>query len=223
MYKVSGQISALVALLSLLVISLSCGSLPDPGGGVIPEPLRYPELKVYRPPETLLQPGSTWDTVEYVPYVEDVVLPEEIYENEPFEIILRVSADFRPSVLKGYPFWHKKGVFTRYPAQNEFSIVEISAPEESSSFYVLKVSVILVNPPGTGLPINRFVFDVPPLPAGQHILTFQTVTDRSFGGVGSIRDRFGNYYAGDKEFFTEVRKMGIALTVLPSGSSVLGN
>jgi hypothetical protein len=42
----------------------------------------------------------SYDTA-YLPYVEDFIVPDIIYENEPFEIVLKLSAKLEPEMLRG--------------------------------------------------------------------------------------------------------------------------
>jgi hypothetical protein len=46
-------------------------------------------------------PGWYTYDIAHLPFVEDFIVPEVIYENEPFEIILKLSAELDPEMLRG--------------------------------------------------------------------------------------------------------------------------
>jgi len=46
-------------------------------------------------------PGYYSYATAHLPYVEDFLVPDVIYENEPFEVILKLSAQQDPEMLRG--------------------------------------------------------------------------------------------------------------------------
>jgi len=78
-------------LLVLGVSSCNRGGLKDVGHP-------GPGPREYFPPEGLGLIESGGLQVNYVPYVEGIEIPEEMYEGQPFQVIMRISAEFKKPV-----------------------------------------------------------------------------------------------------------------------------
>ena len=200
----------LVALALLAAVTLaSCPGSDYDKVPVVPTPREEREL---------ITPPYSTDLVMYIPFVEEVVVPEAILEYEPFQIAVRVSAQFRPAVLRGYPYWRK------HPDDNdgiadydEFSISPMPEGSGYDGYIMLGVTLAGEFVTGTGTVLDRFVFDFPSgLPAGKYLLWTSSMRERRAGGAGVIW-RSANLAGGDAivgEVGTKAIEMD--LTVLPA-------
>jgi hypothetical protein len=203
----------------LLTVLVGC-QRPIVGIGPI-DPINPPENE-YSPPEGsgLYEPVNGYP-VWYYPYVEEAVMPDTIREGEPFQITMKLSAEFRPVVLLGCR-WQWTGVFVwinGVPAKDgEFEIH--GPPGEVIEGYglVLDLHSAVKNPTGSGLKRDVFIHNVPGLPAGRHLIQYQNVTERRLGGIGyRMEGPPSPYGGGDPEVLQDSFVMvDLPFTVLPA-------
>jgi len=201
----------------LLMLSASCnrGGLRDVGHP-------GPGPREYYPPEGIGLIDGDGLPVNYVPYIEDIEIPEQLYEGQPFQIVIRISADFRPAVLAGYPYWqqHLDDGDGRLDA-DEFTITALPEELGYSAGWKIYIPVTLYSPPGVGAAIHRFVFEIPGVEAGTYLVTTYSTTERSLGGIGGVYTTPYGYVEGDPEFLdgSGVRPIEFEIEVLPRDST----
>lgn len=178
----------------------------------------------YSPPEGsgLYEPIGGCPVV-YHPFVEEVLLPDTIREDIPFQIKMRLSAEFRPIVLLGCR-WQWTGVLIqnkedmRQLQRGQFAIWE--APEHLASDYRLIIDLpsCVWNPPGAGPKRDVWVYNAPGLSAGRHLIQYQNVTERRLGGIGyRMQGPPSPYGGGDSEILQDPFVMvDLPFTVLPT-------
>jgi len=174
--------SALLLLIVTLAITLTCVGLTSCRfGDVPPDPIRR---RLYE--EAIRQEGIR---VTYATYSEEVVMPDRILENQAFEIAIRISAEAKRPVLLGYEHNHIVGVLPSdpIPAGSDYFIIARWPPlmlgnEDEPYYYELRLCILVLDPPMQGDPIDRFVFEVPGLPAGDHLISYSTARQRDMGG-----------------------------------------
>ncbi|MCD6282543.1 hypothetical protein J7J84_02910 [bacterium] len=212
-----------VILVLLLTVLVGC---QRPIGIGPPSPINPIE---YSPPEgsDLYEPINGCPVV-YYPFVEEVLLPETIREGEPFQIAVKVSAEFRPVVLLGCR-WQWTGVFMWIdpdPTDNEDRQLRKGQfpihgpPDEVVEGYglVLDLPSVVENPPGIGMKRDVFIHNVPGLPAGRHLIQYQNVKERRLGGIGyRMKGPPSPYGGGDPEILQDPFVMvALPFTVLPT-------
>jgi len=201
-------IGALLVTLLLLAMAAGCVN-PYP-----PKP--KPGIPPYEPPEGLglIDAGGLY--VSYMPFVEDVQVPEGICADESFRITMRISAEFRPIVLKGNPNWHKQGVFGEISGIGEFSVTPANDRPEYGMLLALPTAIM--NPPGSGAVCDKLVFDIPGLPAGKHLIWYGTTRERRLGGVGRAQPPPEHSYLkiGDSEYEDAIVAVELPFEVLPA-------
>ena len=176
----------------LAIASFFAGCFHDAGH----PPFEYGESEtdIYtgRPAKLLAPMEGAFQTF-YVPYVEEIVAPSEVIEDTPFTIEVIVSAHYRPVILRGYPDNPKQGVIisSEYDepitlSSDTFAISPL--PDDAEHDYRLSIPVTLLDAPGEGEPIDRFVFDVPGLSAGSYAARTMSVKERRWGGIGWYYD-----------------------------------
>jgi len=203
-------------LLSLLAaLSLyCCGAHED-----VVKRIVYPDETSDGPP--FLEPAKDWYRVLYYPYVEEIIVPEAIYENEAFKARIRVSAEYRERVLRGYAYMRK------HPDNGDGSLMwdEFSVdpmPESSYDGYILLSTFVDgAYLTGVGSLVDHFTYDFPSgLPAGKYLIKTGTVRERRAGGAGIIFGEDIRTVGGDPIMFQVGTKMlELDLVVLPAGSA----
>ncbi|MCD6283190.1 hypothetical protein J7J84_06265 [bacterium] len=206
--------------ITLCVAALACGWAcgGTTGGDTLKPQTYFPPLG-----SGLYQPIDGF-SVSYAVFVEDIHVPEAVYEGEPFQITAEVSAEFRPIVLLGNPCWRRQGVFTGEQSTGGLCTFPIDRVPEGLGLdhdLELTLGTGVANPPGSGPLRDRLVFDCPGLPAGQHLIRYFTVTERRFGGVGAPQPPpESGARLGDPEYYDSVVIVELLFTVLPSRESV---
>ena len=155
--------------------------------------------------------------VFYYPYVEEIRIPDPIHENEPFDIVMEVSAEYRPRVLNGYPWNEFQGVNLEGSElrRDQFFIDDhFRDPRDGEIHEVLHLKNTIWDPPGVGPPVSEFIYHVPGLPAGEYEVVASTPDKREHGGVGGILlpEGFGRTDPFDPQF----RYIYRTFTVLPA-------
>ena len=158
--------------LAVLVLTTGCGN----GGYGTPEPNDSGEIIV----------------TAYMPYVEDVTIPEPIYADEDFTLTVRVSSVLEPRLLNGdmRGRWHEVG-----PGINP-------ARPRVLEFPMWMEEVL---PPGPAP--DTIEFEYPAymplrLPAGEWFIGVQTAKTRELGGV-CVRHAYLDYLADWDEHYAD--------------------
>jgi len=220
--------SLMLAVVLMAYLTQGCGATGNNN------PIIYPELKGYTPssglPSRPIEDGVPFRYVVYVPYVEEAIIPSHIYEETPFEIILKVSALRRPPVLYGLPSQREarmnvaSGDWALDPdllVDGRDSVVPIPMDVTDGAFLPTTVR----NPLGVGPPIDEFVYRIQGLTAGKCRLAYYTTTEASFGGIGWFVEthELSRPFPGDPVDWIDqyVEKREIIIEVLPreTGSS----
>ncbi len=203
----------LMSLLSLLAILHSCGFSPMP-----PVP-PHPDANSANDGPPLLEPAKDWYMVLYYPYIEEVVIPDPVYENEPFEIHLMLSAEYRPRILRGYPYSRKHpddGDSSIEP--DEFMVAAKPPGTDYDGEIGLDQYIIGSYLSGVGESIGYFVYEFPSgLPAGKYLVKTGTVRERRAGGAGVIIGEDQTTVGGDPILFeVGTRMIELELIVHPA-------
>jgi|GEM_PF-3245825 len=202
-----------MSFMSFVAILYSCGYSP------MPPRIRYLDANRNNDSPPLLEPAKDWYMVLYYPYIEEVIFPDPVYESEPFEIHLRLSAEYRPSVLQGYPYSRK------HPDDGDASIEPdefMVAPKPPGTDYDGEIGldqyIIGSYLSGVGESIGYFVYKFPSgLPAGKYLVKTGTVRERRAGGAGVIIGEDLMTVGGDDIFFeVGTRMLELELVVLPA-------
>ena len=194
-----------------------------------------PEMRLHRPPfaePQLYSPapdsglpaqpadGSTFSWVTYVPYVEEVSLPNEVREDSSFTIVFKVSAKYRPAVLRGFTSYlvprlntHMRGDV--YEPDDVFTDSEVHF--RISADWSVYLPTPIKNPLGTGNPVTEFVYEVQALPEGTCRIAYFTTTDPEHGGIGWFyHEKVGPIPGDPVEWIDKyVEKREIIIEVLP--------
>ena len=200
------------------LIAASCGSGTIAGPPMYSLPTPTPSSDDSR---DLYDPIGGYPT-QYYPYVEEIRMPGEIVENEPFVIEMHVSAEFRPKVLWGYEYPDKYGEWDAdadaYYEFDEFLLdYDYTDPQGVVHFGVVDILTIVWNPKGEGPPVTTLYFHVPGLPAGEYEMLYFTVDERQYGGIGGPASEWG--MQGDPELFEHVRALLRTFEVVPAESA----
>jgi len=148
-------------------------------GSNLPLPDGEPQTSIYTgKPGQLLVPMKGGAQAFYVPYIEEIIAPSEVAENAPFTIEILISAQYRSVILLGYADNHKQGVIVSSDCDEPITLSEgtfaISPlPDDAEHDYRISMPVTLLDAHGEGEPIDRFVFDVPALPAGSYVSSIE--------------------------------------------------
>jgi len=103
-------------------------------------------------------------------YVEEIILPDVIYEDESLYFTLRVSADANPEALRGLTHARWSAVspnFSLYADPKELWMIDacVSAAHDQ------------VSDPGDLLPVS-----LPGMPVGEWVCVVRAAADRALGG-----------------------------------------
>ncbi|MEP0815169.1 MAG: hypothetical protein HRF49_10980 [bacterium] len=180
-----------------------------------PDPLIMPTD--YSPPADsgLIDPEG-FGSVLYAPYILEVVIPDKIVEASPFEIVIFLSAEFRPAILYGYPndLWlagetldrSKRYFFYRHHGDKQ----------------LFTIGSTIVNPPGEGEPISNLILHFDGLAAGDYVFAYSTAAEPRLGGIGAVQNGrnstpWSDLADGDPEFLIpgNIVSKEVKFTVLP--------
>jgi len=203
--------TAILLLVMVAITSPLTGCFRDGIAPPIYDPGLPPDYPYLGKPGELLVPWEGHYPF-YVPFIEEAAMPAVIAENEPSTIELLISAQYRSIVLRGYARNRLSGVFfTEWQdepalAEDEFAIMPwwgtvdyprggVSLRDKASSRsaqqstepeydYEMDLPLLIWEPPGEGEPIDRFIFELPPLPAGKYLVRTRAAEERKWGGIG---------------------------------------
>lgn len=111
--------------------------------------------------------------VRYVPFVEDVTIPDLITANIPFDVTARLSAELSPDILRGNDV-RKYEPFLVYILPNGIGVVEI------------RLSVNLADISNTDALAEEVTVQIQPLTAGEYVFRIETADSREWGGMELI-------------------------------------
>jgi len=172
--------------------------------------------------------GGSFASVSYVPFVEDVLMPERVYENTPFEVKLLVSAHYRPAVLKGVEPFPAPDIDATSPGET-YEDVDIfhyiNTRIAIDADWTLFLGTTIRNPLGKGEMVSKFLYSVPGVPAGSLRIAFFTAVDPQHGGIGWFYREWAGPIPGDPVGWIEkyVEEREIVIEVLPREDSTSGS
>lgn len=169
----------LTQLLLLVLSSASCG-----GKGGNDEPPEFGSWEL-------------WETL-YLPYIEEVNLPKEIYAGEITFFTMRLSAAAQPLILHG--------VNSRIS-----SVISVRGVSVEPWFMEM----------GTADEPLREVqtYDLPPLPEGQQTIRILSVRDRAMGGAVTAWVDMNAYPGGSWDSLPDAEYREYTIHVLPPRSA----
>ncbi|MCD6119536.1 hypothetical protein J7K50_06815 [bacterium] len=104
----------------------------------------------------------------YLPYVEDITLPERIVANESFTVSLHLSAQLKPEILNGFNPIDPWRVF--------------EMPNDMTGVTTIKIRTWIAKHSFSGDPMTTVDFEIPGLPVGNHKLMVETADTKQHGG-----------------------------------------
>ena len=212
--------------LSMLWLATLTGGIAGGCGatGIAPPP-PLPEQQLYSPaPESRLPSrpadGSTFNWVTYVPYVEEVSLPDEVHEDSSFTIVLKVSASYRPAVLSGFTSYLEPRLNTCIPGdvyEPDDVFYNSEVHFRVSADWSVYLHTPVKDPLGRGTAVPQLVYEVQGLPAGTCRIAYFTTSDAEHGGIGWFHHQIRGALPGDPVEWIEkyVEKREIIIEVLP--------
>jgi hypothetical protein len=233
----AGMVSRLPSkrfLVAAFTLMISACLSACPSGGYGPPPPYYgsPGITEYYPAPGLGLPGKpdsgeAFTDVVYIPYVEEILLPERIYAYQQFQVTLKVSAEYRPAVLRGATsrgaVGGAAGPYFAYNPSTPF-------PEGIHTFTPIAyengvyLDTTILRPMGLGSEANEFSYTIQGLQPGQVLFRYFTTTSREFGGIGWFFSSSKGPAPGDPvEWLTQyVVKKELVITVLPAEDGETG-
>jgi hypothetical protein len=151
-----------------------------------------------------LPPDDTGDTFEYafMLYVEEIILPDVVYEDEDVYFQLRVSADANPIALQYLSFdnWARvSGVYALYEDPQEYWMI----------YAFVSAEVDPLGEPTYLLPVK-----VPSMPVGEWVCVIRSAADRSLGGKRYMYKR-GDSSMGPVIPQEELQELRFTVNVIP--------
>jgi hypothetical protein len=124
-------------------------------------------------------------TTAYLPYVEDVKFPAEIYQNQPFEIEIAFSSQAKPEVLFGYTSLNPSEPYTIRKVGSFYSqwgLDNPAVPAENRPFIQLQPWLINLPMVGENAPVKttRVMHYAKP---GTYVLRIESAPTREQGGA----------------------------------------
>ncbi len=146
-------------------------------------------------------PVPNWNR-EYLPFVESAIVPEYLFEDEEFDVILQVSALRNPNALRGF----------------------MAGESDPANYTYMPGDKILVS---TWMQYDPFDFassplrssisvSIPPLSAGTYILVIATADSEEWGGT---EIKYYGFYGRDRPKHEHETTLEFPITVLPAEES----
>ncbi len=216
--------SMMLAVVLAAYLTQGCGATGNNN------PVVYPELSGYLPvpgsgiPNKPRDESASFRYVVYVPFVKNVKLPSLVYEGEPFDVILEVSANYRPAILNGVdnlrnatlnvvPGW----ALDPHLLLEDQASEAVAVPADITGGAFLMTSI--KNPLGLGQPSASLVYRIEGLPAGKVRIAYYSTSQEERGGIGwfVMAHEVGLPLPGDPVEWIDkyVEKREIFIEVLP--------
>lgn len=146
-------------------------------------------------------PVPNWNR-EFLPFVKSAIVPEYLFEDEQFDVILQVSALRNPDALRGFMAGESDPANYTYMPGDKIHIstwMQYDPFDFASS--PLRSSVLV---------------SIPPLSAGTYILVIATADSAEWGGT---EIKYYGFYGRDRPKHEHESTLEIPITVLPAEES----
>ena len=126
-------------------------------------------------------PPIDWDYDVYLAYLESIEIPESVTENEPFDIILHLSAQLKPELLNGLS------------ADSLWGQPVIRKPSPSADYSYVRFQLWLKASNSTEPAVSELIVEVPGLPLDTSRILISSAASPEWGGVSHEHPAFGIY------------------------------